>query len=75
MYVLANELSVSKWLPREPRYGFDCAVLTKTKHTIGWKSVNCSSRHTAFCVSGKIIIIMILGVDSSIQVIIDIILL
>ena len=56
MYVSENELPVSKWLPGEPRHGSDCAVITNTKHGTGWKSVNCSSRHTGLCVTGKIII-------------------
>ena len=56
-----NELSVSNWLPGEPRYGFDCAVITNTKHGTGWKSVNCSARHTTLCVTGKFSSIIILA--------------
>ena len=58
MYVAENELPVSNWLSGEPRYGCDCAVITNTNHGTGWKSVNCSTRHTTLCVAGKIIIIL-----------------
>ena len=58
MYVAENELPVSNWLPGEPRYGSNCAVITNTNHGTGWKSVNCSIRQTTLCVTGKIIIII-----------------
>ena len=44
-----GELAVSNWLPGEPRYGSGCAVITNEKYAAGWKSVNCSSRHTTLC--------------------------
>ena len=50
MYVSENELPGSNWLPGEPSYGSNCAVITNTKYRTGWKSVNCSERHTTICV-------------------------
>ena len=49
-----SELTVSNWLPGEPRYGSNCAVITNTNHGTGWKSVNCSERHTTLCKTGHI---------------------
>ena len=49
-----DDRTVSNWLPGEPRYGFDYAVFTNTKHRTGWKSVNCSTKHTTLCIKGHI---------------------